>query len=96
VQTSFEGSSYDPSTDVNDAALAKREDLAAALVPYFVAGLHNHERCVWVTAEPLCAEAAAAELLLAGREHPVGHGPRTARPPRPRPHVRQQPAPAAR
>jgi hypothetical protein len=29
VQTSFEGSSYDPSTDVNDAALAKREDLAA-------------------------------------------------------------------
>lgn len=28
VQTSFEGSSYDPPTDVNDAALAKREDLA--------------------------------------------------------------------
>ena len=44
----------------------KREDLAAALVPYFVAGLNNDERCVWVTAEPLNAEAAAGELTRAG------------------------------
>jgi hypothetical protein len=43
-----------------------REDLAAALVPYFVAGLRNEERCVWVTAEPLDAHAAKAELARTG------------------------------
>jgi hypothetical protein len=43
-----------------------REDLAAALVPYFVAGLRNEERCVWITAEPLDAHAAKAELASAG------------------------------
>jgi hypothetical protein len=44
----------------------RREDLAAALVPYFVAGLKNEERCVWITAEPLDARAAEAELARAG------------------------------
>ncbi len=44
----------------------RREDLAAVLVPYFVAGLRNEERCVWVTAEPLDAHAAKAELARTG------------------------------
>lgn len=43
-----------------------RADLAAALVPYFVAGLHKRERCLWVTAQPLDATAATAELRKAG------------------------------
>ena len=42
-----------------------RHDLAAALVPYFAAGLNNHERCIWITSEPLGA-AAAEESLRAG------------------------------
>jgi hypothetical protein len=43
-----------------------RDDLAAALVPYFLAGLRNEERCVWITAEPLDAHAAKAELARTG------------------------------
>jgi len=43
-----------------------RAELAAALVPYFVTGLRKRERCLWVTAEPLDATAAAAELRRAG------------------------------
>ena len=43
-----------------------RADLAAALVPYFVAGLKKQERCIWVTAAPLDAAAAATELRKAG------------------------------
>lgn len=43
-----------------------RADLAAALVPYFVAGLKKQERCIWVTAAPLDAAAAATELRNAG------------------------------
>jgi hypothetical protein len=43
-----------------------RAELAAALVPYFIAGLRKQERCIWVTAEPLGAAAAAAELGKAG------------------------------
>jgi two-component system, sensor histidine kinase PdtaS len=43
-----------------------RADLAAALVPYFVAGLNRRERCIWITAAPLAATAAAAELGRAG------------------------------
>jgi len=43
-----------------------RTDLAAALVPYFVAGLRKRERCLWITAEPLDAAAAAAELRNVG------------------------------
>lgn len=43
-----------------------REDLAAALVPYFAAGLRNNERCIWITAEPLLAADARLELGKAG------------------------------
>jgi hypothetical protein len=41
------------------------EELAAALVPYFTAGMRNNERCVWITAEPLDAAAACAALHAA-------------------------------
>jgi two-component system, sensor histidine kinase PdtaS len=43
-----------------------REELAGALVPYFAAGLRRRERCIWVTAEPLDALAAADRLRAAG------------------------------
>lgn len=39
-----------------------REDLAAALVPFFAAGLRNNERCIWITADPLDAATARLEL----------------------------------
>jgi hypothetical protein len=44
----------------------EREDLVAALVPFFVAGLSNRERCIWITAEPLVAADARGELEKAG------------------------------
>lgn len=40
------------------------EELAAALVPYFAAGLRANERCIWIAAEPL----AAAQAKIAARE----------------------------
>jgi two-component system, sensor histidine kinase PdtaS len=43
-----------------------RDALVAALVPFFAAGLRANERCVWVTADPLHAPEAAAELRRAG------------------------------
>lgn len=43
-----------------------REELAAALVPYFAAGLRRRERCLWITAEPLDAASARNELQKAG------------------------------
>jgi hypothetical protein len=43
-----------------------RDDLAAALVPFFAAGLRNNERCMWITAEPLLAADARDELRKAG------------------------------
>src|SRR5687767_2003288 len=42
-----------------------REQLIAALVPYFVAGLQANERCIWITAPPLPAPEAV-EALRAG------------------------------
>lgn len=42
-----------------------RGHLMEALVPYFVAGLRNHERCVWITAPPLPAREALALLEMA-------------------------------
>ena len=42
-----------------------REDLAAALVPYFAAGLRDNERCIWIAAEPLRAQEAKEELRKA-------------------------------
>jgi signal transduction histidine kinase/CheY-like chemotaxis protein len=38
------------------------DDLIDTLVPFFAAGLSNHERCLWVTSEPLNAAAATAAL----------------------------------
>jgi len=43
-----------------------REELISALVPFFVAGLRNNERCIWITAKPLHAVDAIAELEKAG------------------------------
>jgi hypothetical protein len=43
-----------------------RADLVAALVPFFAAGLRANERCIWITAEPLNAAAAKAELEKSG------------------------------
>ena len=43
-----------------------KQDLAAALVPFFLAGLRGNERCIWITAEPLLAVDAIAELDAAG------------------------------
>jgi hypothetical protein len=43
-----------------------RDELACTLVPYFAAGLRNKERCLWITAEPLDAAGAKAELRKAG------------------------------
>ena len=39
-----------------------RDELVQSLVPFFQAGLLNNERCLWVTAEPLPAAQARAEL----------------------------------
>ena len=43
-----------------------REELVAALVPYFSAGLRANERCLWICAEPLDAAEAKRELARAG------------------------------
>lgn len=42
-----------------------RDQLVAALVPYFLAGLHGNERCLWVTAPPLSAGEALQVLRAA-------------------------------
>ena len=39
-----------------------RDQLVAALVPYFVAGLRGNERCLWITAPPLPASEAISAL----------------------------------
>ncbi|HVF58271.1 MAG TPA: MEDS domain-containing protein, partial [Thermoanaerobaculia bacterium] len=41
-----------------------KQDLIEVLVPYFEAGLRNHELCLWVTSEPLLA-GEARELMAA-------------------------------
>ncbi len=41
------------------------EDLESILVPYLAAGLANHERCLWITAEPLRAPQAQRALAQA-------------------------------
>ncbi|HYX32555.1 MAG TPA: MEDS domain-containing protein [Oligoflexus sp.] len=40
-------------------------DLIETLVPFFKAGLDNHERCLWVTSEPLLAQDARIMLRKA-------------------------------
>lgn len=42
-----------------------RQRLVEALVPYFLAGLRNHERCLWVAAPPLPALEARQALEAA-------------------------------
>lgn len=44
---------------------SNREQLIEAMVPYFVAGLRNKERCLWITAQPLPAHEAIAALRAA-------------------------------
>jgi signal transduction histidine kinase len=39
-----------------------REDLLETLVPFFAAGIAQGERCIWITAQPLCATDARAAL----------------------------------
>ena len=39
-----------------------RGDLAQSVIPYFIAGLINNERCIWATSEPYHAEEAAADF----------------------------------
>jgi signal transduction histidine kinase len=39
------------------------EDLVDVLVPYFMAGLRNHEKCLWITSQPLPARAARDEIV---------------------------------
>ncbi len=42
-----------------------KEDLLDVLVPYFKAGLENHEFCMWVTSEPLSATEAQKAMQAA-------------------------------
>ncbi|HEY3377948.1 MAG TPA: PAS domain S-box protein [Armatimonadota bacterium] len=42
-----------------------KQDLLDILLPYFTAGLAQHECCLWVTAEPLTVEEATAALTQA-------------------------------
>src|SRR5262245_22936740 len=39
-----------------------QQDLLETLVPFFAAGLREHERCVWITAAPLRVADARAAL----------------------------------
>jgi two-component system, sensor histidine kinase PdtaS len=41
---------------------SNREELLAALAPYFIAGLRANERCLWITAPPLPSHEAAQAL----------------------------------
>ena len=42
-----------------------RDELIAALAPYFIAGLRGNERCLWITAPPLPASEAVQVLRAA-------------------------------
>jgi len=42
-----------------------RNELVAAMVPYFIAGLRENERCLWITAPPLPADEASQALRAA-------------------------------
>ena len=39
-----------------------QHDLLDTLVPFFAAGLRQHERCIWVCSQPLCAADARTAL----------------------------------
>jgi PAS domain S-box-containing protein len=53
-----------------------KQDLIDTLVPYFKAGLENHEFCMWVTSEPLGSAEAKAALAanLEGLETYLANG----------------------
>ena len=53
-----------------------RTQLVQALVPFFLAGLYNSEKCLWVTAPPLPAAEALAELasVWSGTEEALARG----------------------
>jgi len=53
-----------------------KEDLIDILVPYFKAGLENHELCMWITSEPLCAQEAKEALAksVSGLEKHIRSG----------------------
>ena len=40
----------------------ERQELLDSLMPYFKAGLHLDDRCLWITAPPLTATEARAEM----------------------------------
>jgi hypothetical protein len=54
-----------------------RQRLVEALVPYFLAGLRNNERCLWVAAPPLDAADArrALEAAAGGSSSPRSSSP---------------------
>src|ERR1700679_4273095 len=39
-----------------------RKDLVDGLIPYFLAGLNNDERCIWIAAPPLPASEINLEI----------------------------------
>jgi hypothetical protein len=43
---------------------SNRDQLVGALVPYFVAGLRGNERCLWVTAPPVCRTVTFRTVTL--------------------------------
>jgi signal transduction histidine kinase len=53
-----------------------KEDLIDIVVPYFKTGLENHELCVWITSDPLCAQEAEEALAksVSGLEEHVRSG----------------------
>jgi two-component system, sensor histidine kinase PdtaS len=50
---------------------SNRDQLVAALLPYFEAGLRSNERCMWVTAPPLPAPEALQALRASGVEDAI-------------------------
>lgn len=55
---------------------SNRDQVAAALVPYSIAGLRANERCLWITAPPLPAREAVQALRAAwdGVDDPIEAG----------------------
>lgn len=53
-----------------------KQDLADTLVPYFIAGLQNHEACVWITSAPFNADQArdAMRAAMAGFDDRTSSG----------------------
>jgi two-component system, sensor histidine kinase PdtaS len=66
-----------------------RNELVAAMVPYFIAGLRENERCLWITAPPLPAHEASQALRDRVGWRRRGHPGGCASHPRLRPVVRE-------